>query len=70
MYGLFDIVDKEVFGGIKPVVFRPLAGFSSLISKTKNTPQGVLFVLVDDQGAFATLKENPWFSDPLQGSRP
>ena len=30
----------------------------------------VSFLLVDDQGAFATLKEKLRFSEPLQGSRP
>ena len=39
--------------------------------KVKHIPKGyVPYFLVDDQGAFATLKENQRFSDPFQGSRP
>ena len=47
---------------------EPFHGFSSLNRKQKRHPK-VSSLLVDDQGAFAALKEKLRFSEPLQGSR-
>ena len=58
------------FAQRKSTIFRTLPEFSSLPDKTKNTPQGVLFVWWTIRGLSLRSKKIYDFPNPFTGSRP